>query len=71
MPPPRSKKDLQDWKLRGLSKALESINIPSFDSENGEQVVDLLRDCRYIGSYNWLPGANKDDPAIIVPGMSR
>ncbi|KJA23285.1 hypothetical protein HYPSUDRAFT_40104 [Hypholoma sublateritium FD-334 SS-4] len=41
---------------------LQSIAVPEVDVELGEVRV---KDCNYIGSYNWL---KQDSPTILVPG---
>jgi len=45
-----------------LETPLRSIEIPS---EDPEQEKVTVKDCTYIGSYNWLKG---DSPTILVPG---
>lgn len=56
-------------KLDGLSEPLCTIKVPDPDPEIAERTMDLLEDCRYIGSYDWVPDAEEDDPAIVVPGL--
>lgn len=56
-------------RLHGLDVALRTIDVPNRDPEIVEHATDLLQDCRYIGSYDWLPGANKTHRAIVVPGV--
>ena len=57
LPPDR---DLMD----GLSKnPLQEMSVPKLD-KNQEDVC--VKDCTYIGSYNWMKG---DTPTILVPGQ--
>ena len=44
---------------------LQSIAVPKIDAEQEEVQV---KDCKYIGSYNWL---KKDSPTILVPGIYK
>ena len=44
---------------------LQSIAVPEVDVELGEVRV---KDCNYIGSYNWL---KQDSPTILVPGTYK
>lgn len=59
-------------KLDGLGQPLQVIDVPdlSLSPNITECSTDLLVGCRYIGSYNWDPDANRDNPTIIVPGRS-
>jgi hypothetical protein len=51
--------------MEGLSKSpllQENLSVPKPD-ENQEDIY--VKDCTYIGSYNWIKG---DTPTILVPG---
>jgi len=50
--------------MDGLIKTpLKSVSIPVDDPDQDDVVV---KDCTYIGSYNWT---KRETPTIIVPGM--
>jgi len=50
--------------MEGLSGTpLLQISVPNPDN-NQEDVY--VKDCTYIGSYNWMKG---DTPTILVPGQ--
>lgn len=57
--PVRSKSD-------GLGMSLHTIELPT---EPMESVTGVIKDCRYIGSYDWSPDATKNNPSIVIPGM--
>lgn len=44
---------------------LQSIDVPEIDVEQEEVQI---KDCNYIGSYNWL---KKDSSTILVPGKHK
>ncbi|KAF9452952.1 hypothetical protein P691DRAFT_771879 [Macrolepiota fuliginosa MF-IS2] len=55
--------------LVGLSKPLFTIGVPRPNPEMAERTTDLLENCQYIGSYDWLPSeSSKNNLTIVVPG---
>lgn len=46
-----------------ITTPLKVISIPGEDPNQDDVVV---KDCTYIGSYNWI---KRETPTIIVPGM--
>lgn len=49
--------------MEGLSRdPLQQISVPKPDKDQEDVCI---RDCTYIGSYNWMNG---DTPNILVPG---
>ena len=52
--------------MEGLSKSpllQDKISVPKPDKD---QEAVYVKDCTYIGSYNWVNG---DTPTILVPGQ--
>jgi hypothetical protein len=54
---------------KGLGAPLHTIEVPEPHPEIAKRTIDLLEDCRYIGSDDWFPDAKKGNPAIVVPGI--